>query len=284
MGTLLNALLFAAIVTSGKLRQGSGVLIAHSIFLETVLCAIAFPLIVASTYRPQNSMTSVPMCRFTMLVFYGVMWTENWASVIIGINRFVAIFFPHGYNLIRKKQATTMPWGACGARPISAVYGIVTILTTPLPVATLGFLYVSIFSAIFIRNAMSRRKTDPGGAPGNKKPHGIIHKRLKTARMMFTSYIWFSLCYLPAPVASSVAPVAYSSSPLISLFLRLLLLCGYATSPIIYLSMNEEYRRRAKKILMKIGGIWSPQLRKESELTTFKSDNRTKETTANAID
>ncbi|XP_055344033.1 orexin receptor type 2-like [Paramacrobiotus metropolitanus] len=302
IGLILNILLVSAIIVSPALRHGSGVLIAHSILLEVFLCAIAFPLVTASTYTPQFYVWSKPFCQYTMLLFYGVLWAENWADATIAINRFIAIFFPHGYKKTRTPTALAItiligwivplctvlvlffeigavfqaciksvtffpancdratflncpiaygPWQACGARPTSSTYAVITIINTSVPIAIIGVIYITIFSTMFLRSLCSGRKTAPQITVNRSQgTAGALRKRLKSARMLSISYIWYSICYLPAPIVASAAPVAYGSQPLISLFLRLLLVCSGTTSPMIYLAMNDGYRRSTKSVVM----------------------------------
>ncbi|XP_055340724.1 protein trapped in endoderm-1-like [Paramacrobiotus metropolitanus] len=294
LGAFSNSLLFMAIVTSRKLRKGSGTLIAHSILIEAFLCVIGVPLIMASTYMPQFGWPSKTMCKWTMLLFYGPIFAGTWASVLIAINRFVAIFFPHVYSKLTTPPllalvialgwavalassvpmffeaggisvGATKPWYACGARQEKPgyLYNFLVTVGTTAPAVALGVIYVSIFTLVIIRALIFRRKidtTDKAAVARNQRAQAMTQKRLKMARMLFVSYIWFTVCYMPAPVTASVAPVLYGTSPLVSLFLRMLLEIGYATSPVIYLTMNAEYRSAAKRVLYRILRLCRPSL------------------------
>lgn len=128
---------------------------------------------------------------------------------------------------------STKPWGSCGIRPLpsSRVYPIVTAVCVTIPFCLEGAIYSVIFISDRVRtfrrhNQVHNQLTvDTAGAQR-------FMRRYKIAKMLFVAYVWYCVCFLPAPIASSLFPKMYSTDPVCQIFTRALLLCGYATTPV----------------------------------------------------
>ena len=94
-GFLLNLSLVFVIISSKKLLRSSRILILNLVVCLTLLCAFGAPIINATTY--DQSTNTLSLCRGISFVYLGLYFTVDWADLMISINRFVAIVFPHYY-------------------------------------------------------------------------------------------------------------------------------------------------------------------------------------------
>lgn len=187
-GTALNFLLFCGIVSSRRLRTGSGALIAHSILVDAVLCAVILPLMYAATWTTQYGAHSENLCRWFMLALYALVWTHNWATVPIAFNRFIAIILPHFYSRlchskpifaamvsfswsislgcsliyffrVSAKSEPVKPWGGCGqtiTKPRE--FGLITAVGTSVPTALEGVTYVTLLVYTYLKRLLQHRR------------------------------------------------------------------------------------------------------------------------------
>ncbi|XP_055337371.1 rhodopsin-like [Paramacrobiotus metropolitanus] len=285
IGTSLNVPLFVTIATGSKLNTGSGALIAHLLFIESMLCSVWNPIICISMYTAHIKPLSHTFCQYALFGYYIFLHCANWSTLLLAINRFVAIMFPHQYSKVSSKPALLFsmsfgwmvaigfnlpgflgvsgdyvpipPWGGCGTKVTAQFAWFNALLTgvlTSIPVSGVGLAYIVMFVKIGVvwcrnRNAVVTKQKDDSSA-GARHDRSVLQKRrFDSAKMLFISYLWYSLCYLPAPIASSVYPQAYASMPALQLALRGVLLMGYAFNPVIYIAMNSEYRKRLFKLL-----------------------------------
>ncbi|XP_055338410.1 uncharacterized protein LOC129588268 [Paramacrobiotus metropolitanus] len=265
LGTFLNSLLICAVLSSRKLRRGSGILILNCLFINFVLCGIDMPILIYTTYFGEYYQHAPKyFCKYLVLFYYSFVYTVDWAQLAIGINRFVAIFFPHIYtkwttpkviipmlvipyvipfacNLVMfydigAHYQAMKPWGACGVKPLphNNTYTVVVALCVALPVAALGVLYITIFVVVWSRSFTSQRQIESAeGHPvavGNQS--ALFRRRYRSVKMLFLTAVWYSAALLPAPITSSFFSAEYNSQPLLQLILRGLLLAVYATSPV----------------------------------------------------
>lgn len=99
-----------------------------------------------------------------------------------------------------------------------------------------GFTYLVIFLVIVgrirLRNIQVSADLTPANAAELQQKQKILARRYKNVKMLFVSYVWYTMCLLPAPLGATLFTAAYSSLPLLQLLLRALLLLGYATIPV----------------------------------------------------
>lgn len=263
-GGITNIGLLWVIISNKKLRTGSGFLIAHLLFIEAQLCIVhMFILSITTYYIVPYTALSDTFCRYTLIGYYSSIYALNWTALMIGINRFVAVFFPHKYSLWSKqsvvvtmavlswaialtlnfleftgtilKHEATPPWGTCGiiVFRMSSYLAMVSFAQAG-PVSLLGALYLIILGGIGIRTIQHHRKVREGssGKGAATVNSSLMRRRYRSAVMLFVAYLWYTSCLMPAPVAATLYPLQYTSYPLLSLFLRALLLFGYATNPV----------------------------------------------------
>lgn len=265
-GAALNYLLFAAIISTRKLRTDSGALIAYTILLDGAMCAPVLPLLTASTWMGQYGFPSDTLCRWFMVIFCVVVWTTTWAPLPIAVNRFVAVCCPHYYDScvskntlppvilfswtislccavsmfleIGAKFGATKPWGACGGTVTQpASYTLLTAMGTTVPTVIQGAIYLALFMIYYARKFSRSREVsaiqNPAGVDGSgMRSAALQRRRFKVTKMVFAAYLWATACYMSTPVVPVAAPQAYHTYPMVSLVTRALLLLGYATSPV----------------------------------------------------
>lgn len=267
LGAALNLLLFCGIISSRRLRSGSGALIAHSVFIDALVCALANPLMSTSIWAAQYGVPAEIRCRFIVIIFYVLVFTGNWVAVPLAANRFVAICLPHFYDKIchskplfvffvtfswtvsfacsllyffgiTGKFESVRPWNGCGQTVIKPQeFGIITAVCTSFPTALQGVAYTSLFAYVYVKKLLRRREITNTALSfeqtGNKLRILALHRRrLRVTKMVFVAYVWSTVCYMSAPVAVSAGPELIKSRPFILLVVAVLLQLGYATSPV----------------------------------------------------
>ena len=260
-GTISNGLLLLTILTSQKLRSGSGMLIAHSLAINFMLCAIHMPMVAIPTLLGRYYQFFNPsFCRYQVLFYYTCVYSVNYASLSVAVNRFVAIFFPHQYAKWANTKVTVFmalvawivpftcnlvmfygvggsfqsvkPWGACGIKPAGDfVYPVIMAFCVAVPVLTFSVLYITIFGVVWVRsyfhrNRVSRLETAKTAAELS------VERRYKSAKLLFLSAFWYAIALIPAPTASSLYPKEYASQPMLQLIMRGLLMLAYSTTPV----------------------------------------------------
>lgn len=267
IGAFLNILLFSAIVSSQKLRSGSGTLIAHSVLLQTILCAVVLPLLAASYWTSLYHAPSENMCRTVMALFYTFMWAFNWATVPVAANRLVAICFPQYYRacvaklpllcamliawavalccmsgVITSSVTTSAPikaFGGCGsAVKRHAIYGGLSALATTVPAVIEGLLYASLFTIPYLRAkfvAHRRIGGSPASPPSTTNQQRLQlnrARRLRVTQTVFAAYVWSAVCLLSGPISISAARGHLRVMAVVPLLAPALVLLGHSTSPV----------------------------------------------------
>ncbi|XP_055340588.1 probable G-protein coupled receptor tkr-1 [Paramacrobiotus metropolitanus] len=272
------------------------------------MCLIIMPLLTTQTsiYPEPTEM----FCTITMFFCLSVIYTVNWISLMIAINRVVAILFPYSYRYwARKRTIITMiliswmipavcnvlvsfrigatfqltePWGACGVKVNNRIiFPLMTVICVAFPVGLEGVIYLCIFAILTWRKVRKVRRISVVASDSEMSAfrREVFVRRVKVTRMLFLSNVWYMVCFLPAPISSSLYPKQYISQPLLQLYFRSLLAMGYATIPLIYVAFNNDYRngirefwRKARRNLGSLMGLESERLRKTSEST--KDDGR----------
>lgn len=269
-GTLFNLLLVVVVLSSRKLRTGSGVLIAYVHIVLTLQCSVNMPLLFAPVYQAllTNRTATDAYCRDTFPFQWAMSQVVSWSDMMIAINRMVAICFPYSYPKWTEKKAliimmiipwcsgvTTIgclrlgiggvfrsvpPWGACGAIMYPVMAQLNAIFSTAIPVGGSGVIYIVIFVVMAGRWLSLSRKSGNRLAPLQVSPAArqerkTVARRNKSAKILFVVYIWYGTCLSPTPIAASLYPVVYNSLPILQLLFRALLLLGYATMPVCIL-------------------------------------------------
>lgn len=265
-GAALNCLLLFIIVSTRKLRTGSGALIAHSIFLETVLCAAALPLFTAAFWTSLYYPPSSTMCRAVFAVVYTFTYASHWATIPVAINRFVAICYPQNYGSFVSRRfllcAILFSWtialccmGGMISDPVSIsmtiasggcvnapkrpkIYFGLSSIGTTVPAFIEGVIFVSLFTIPWMQkifNGQGRIAGEPASvteAANLQKLQAIRARRLRVTQTVFAAYVWSEVCYMLGPIVLTIVSGNKWMMLAVLLFSPALNLLGYSTCPV----------------------------------------------------
>lgn len=268
LGTFCNSLLVAVVLSSPKLRAGSGALIAYVHIVLIFQCSVNMPLLFVPVYQASltNKTATDTFCRDAFPLQWAMSQVVSWVDLMIAINRMVAICFPHNYPKWTDKKTLIMmmiipwcpgittigclrlgiggvfrsipPWGACGATMYPLMGQLNAMLSTAIPIGGSGLIYITIFLVMAGRSLSLFRLSGNQSVPLAvvpaiaRKERKTIIRRNKSVKILFAVYIWYAACMLPAPLGASLFSQVYSYLPILQLVFRALSLLGYATMPV----------------------------------------------------
>ncbi|XP_055353490.1 uncharacterized protein LOC129599302 [Paramacrobiotus metropolitanus] len=93
---------------------------------------------------------------------------------------------------------------------------------------------------------------EPLSPTGLPLPVSARLKRLRLAQMLFVSSIWYLACYTPHTWISSQYPVLFVKHPVVQFWMRTVYFCGIAGTPMVFLIMSRDYRKRVKVLIRSI--------------------------------
>ncbi|XP_055329965.1 uncharacterized protein LOC129582477 [Paramacrobiotus metropolitanus] len=71
--------------------------------------------------------------------------------------------------------------------------------------------------------------------------------------MLIVWFLWYLLCYVPTPLITTYFLGFLKRNWPVFLWMKLLLTCGPAGTPFIFLSLNAEYRTAVRGLLLAAG-------------------------------
>lgn len=263
-GTAINAMTLTVIFFQDKLRSGSGLLIAHSLFLYGCMCAIHFPVFTLTLYgkRVWHWTITDHHCTYITSINMATAYTVNWCDACLALNRLLAVNVSDYYTWWSSRKVTVanlvlcwgfgiflallacfgiggkyalLPVGACNLIPVGVGGVVVFAFGVYVPVGLVGLFYGILFLRVFCLKYRSIRRVSTATESVNKRVFAFtrtMKRRINLAQMLFGSFLWYCLCLFPAPIMNSFFRSVYFSSPLIFLWLRLVFACGYAVSPV----------------------------------------------------
>ncbi|OWA55240.1 hypothetical protein BV898_19628 [Hypsibius exemplaris] len=131
-GTVLFLLLLTAAVTKG-LHHGAGFLIIHISCLQLYLCAVSYPLSTIDIYlalipgtREEERLTL--HCQSFLFIFKCAVHAEMWSSVLLAVNRCVAVALPYRYKEMTTRamlcSMVGVPWVIALALNVPLLFGV----------------------------------------------------------------------------------------------------------------------------------------------------------------
>ena len=258
IGFLAFVSLFLVMLSTPRLRAGTGILIIHQLFSDLgTLCFLScavFDLPFLRFLQPSpdfNCTVYLDGCVFFIVV-------SNWNQLLLAFNRFVALLMPTKYKTYTKPSAivASIVLCYCIAIPltISAVVGDVIVGRTEdnncgtldptsikqtvtfllcwvAPLLSAFLLYV----VILIKSYGSRAKVQAAGRPiaDGSADRTRQKRRLAMTRMLFVIFLFLLVTYLPTPITAFLVPWGASGIPREpESILYCLLISGYAASPV----------------------------------------------------
>ncbi|XP_055336590.1 red-sensitive opsin-like [Paramacrobiotus metropolitanus] len=268
VSSILIILLLVVIFRTESLRHGSGLLIAHLLFVNFLICGFTQPTYLIGIFlKVNNPQEPIHLnCTAFMYIHLSLFRTECFASLSMAINRFFAIVLPHYYHWMMKKSTVIAiivmswvcgfliysptifgigqtygkfpPFYSCGSRsngdsvlPHLAVFG------TYIPLGTLGFLYLVIALSILCNRDASRNQR--------------MQKRITIAKMLCSSFVFYVCCFVPMTVGASFFPLVVFRRPEVLMWLVALQMLGYSGHPVVFLTLNKDYRKACRNLFGK---------------------------------
>ncbi|XP_055337910.1 rhodopsin-like [Paramacrobiotus metropolitanus] len=299
ISSFLCILLIASIVlTQHKWRKGATVLIVHLLCLDLFACAVTFPAVTIDVFLMFNGRVLHSLCPLDAFLPIAVWYTNCWATALLALNRFVAILFPSFYRYLTTRRALMLtmltswligssayapalfgvgarfvvrpPYNLCTVVPFHdhAWYAMVSV-GLGVPVILEGTAYLVLFIVL-----TSRPAGVDSQAAGGERAKKRLRRKINVARMLCLSYLSCLVCYAVVPLLTGMFGVnAAGESMEIGLLAVTLELFGYMIAPMVYLALNEEYRRGARRILC--GRLRGMRVA-DAELFTITNENTAK--------
>ncbi|OQV12346.1 hypothetical protein BV898_13374 [Hypsibius exemplaris] len=275
MGSCLLVLMLVSSLCNTRLYRGSKVLIMHLLVIQLCLCGVTFPLL------NLNSLATLTahyggfrmQCSLFYLANVATIHAENWAALLLAVNRFVALALPHLYSdFVSRKSLCLMiftPWligisnsipiyfghgvdisrtpsGTCNIRTNGDLYGAVIwpAVGAYTPIALMGIIYFALFLRLVLARCICIK--DHMHTAGSCECERMKRKRMRQvdlAKILVVSYVWHCMCFLPAPILLTLFPQLYAQFVMLPEWtIGTLMPCGYAASPVIFLSLSSDYR------------------------------------------
>ena len=258
IGTLLclfsfisNLICLIAICTYPRLRRRGCILVANLVIINILLSTTVYPVNIITPFYRHDVLPESFCYNFTRYYYLTLHWFI-WQECLLSINRFIAIvvprfyatvintkrliatiivgylipFFINAYGLSRNLYVQSPPFGTCRYKPeFGKVYPLIhATLGVYLPVCAIGISYLTIFISFYSKK---RRATGPHVLPSDTRSVREA-KRMRLAKMLFVSFLWNSLAYLPQPVVSALFPQLYTRYPPLYFIIRYAWFLGLA--------------------------------------------------------
>lgn len=267
IGSAFNFLLFIVFRKPRKSLRGSQILIAHMILLDLTICACTNPLFVSSVFFTQFIPLSKTYCRIVGFLYVSSFSMENWLNLSLAINRSVALLYPTFYPKLTRKWSTigmaaigwvfviphftgfvsltaayepAPPWGSCAIRPLPRFFTMYT-FDIVFPLGGAAVIYLGTFVVYKIRTRSAGGASGAGQAAPTANT-SVNDRHIRTIKMLFASYLWFMLFFLPSAMLSYVF-IAYARTSVTATFYgSSSTLFAYATNPVNILTDQSERR------------------------------------------
>ncbi|XP_055329916.1 olfactory receptor 11A1-like [Paramacrobiotus metropolitanus] len=270
VGTTGSIFLTGAILSTRHSRRGIGILMVNLLIMVTLQCGVAFPFLIQSYPGVPLSIADDPnFCRRAHFLYNALLPSIDYADLMIGINRCVAVCFPHHYPAWVRPRAlygmvtfswvtwlffavvpqlpgqavmrSLEPWYSCGV-----VYGAAWSVTfstggIALPVALLFALYLTVFLVVLMRKTVLRRRIAPAE---DSQLQRTMQRRFRSTLVFFAVFVCYACCMTPAPLVAPLFPTLYFRYPFMRQVLRGLMTVGTASIPVLYMMLNTQYRRQ----------------------------------------
>ncbi|OWA50173.1 hypothetical protein BV898_14698 [Hypsibius exemplaris] len=282
-GTTFLLILLSASTKRQQLRNGSHILLNHLMLMQLAICSVIFPIALIVSYLMLLQRSPYLNCPAFMLVYTTLFFSENWANVLIAVNRFVVIIIPHYYAKWATKPVLygmiVVPW-ICGLGFSIPVYrGIGASFTAApdpvlgfcyprsnggpfivvwftflnyVPITLTGFLYIAIFLKLAVTKQSIRGRINPQFIVGDVRAAVPRAKNIAIARMLVVSFFFNFITLVPGPIITAFFPL-FAMKGLVQMWVaKTLVLCGYVVSPVIFLTMSADYQKAVCKLARRL--------------------------------
>ncbi|XP_055330402.1 allatostatin-A receptor-like [Paramacrobiotus metropolitanus] len=254
IGAIFTCCLLMIMIVLNKFQTGSGIMIAHSQIVDFIICTILNIVQNATILQVQSGRFTPIDCRTVQFLQMLFVFVGNWSAVFLAANRFVAIVMPFYYKKVTTHWTLALslltawaislgcslpmylnfnvvlgmqPTGACGTLKITGpFFGIMGFVSTYLPIALLGVLYITLFLLQKFSRFTERYRTEP-----SERQRESHRRRIALAKVLFCSFLWYCLCMLPPPILINFYPDVWRREFRLLMWTRTLLMVGYAVNP-----------------------------------------------------
>ncbi|XP_055331242.1 uncharacterized protein LOC129583471 [Paramacrobiotus metropolitanus] len=278
---LFYLLLIMILARKTNLLSGSSFLIIHQLTMEIQIIGIHFPIYIGGLHQAiyRKVRYTDEFCRHYMYAFMITVTAVQWGFFSLALNRFVAIHSPHNYKKwIAKKVLCAMgagswiigiacymyfylgnegsfvalvPYGECDfGHAGGPVFGIMAVISTYLPLFLTGVLYITLFVKVYLIGRNRQVATDKTQKDDVRLK--AFKKRVRLARLLFTTTIVHTICFATIPVMYTAMPEKMQDQ-VIREWVRLAYFCAYVSTPVLYFTMNADAWNGLKSMLCGLG-------------------------------
>ncbi|OQV25588.1 hypothetical protein BV898_00524 [Hypsibius exemplaris] len=271
-----NLICLIAICVNPKLKKRGNVLVANLVVVTMLISATVQPLSIASNLYRQYHDLPRHFCDWA-IYFYILTHAFVWHECFLALNRFVAIVFPYRFNIISSPKGivitlilgyaipicldlsalivkphlyvSALPFGSCRFDPngtntwFPAFHSVIGVYA---PICLIGAFYFAIYAAVLLRKFRLRN------LPLNVRSARVAalqSKRMRLARMLFVTFVWNFITFLPSPLVTALVRDAFTNHPPLFFGVRYIALLGVAGNTIIYGFLNPDYRQGMLAVL-----------------------------------
>ncbi|XP_055353544.1 rhodopsin-like [Paramacrobiotus metropolitanus] len=271
-GALLIIFYLFAMHRLRKLTTGSGLLVAHALIIDLIFCLGGVPVIAIPVYLTQMQVHFEYSCMPVDFFLLFIMIAGNWTAVVLSINRWLAVVTPHHYARIATRRMSfltllfvwsvalgcsipflntipgmvhgILPSGICGLiRQSGPTTMILVVFGTYLPLVLMAIVY----SSLFIYTRMQNKFNKIENQANEERPFRAFERRLRIAKALCLSFIWYCLCILPPPILTVFFASWWVKDIRMTLYTKTAQVLAYAASPVFFFAVGTEYRAVVKK-------------------------------------
>ncbi|XP_055340578.1 adenosine receptor A3-like [Paramacrobiotus metropolitanus] len=270
IGGLLTVFLFVALLQRQSSKSRSGFLIEHLLLVDFVICAIIQPTYLVNAFLD----ATVPgrQTLFHCIVFttirFTTYYTQYWAQLTLAVNRLIAVSFPKMYKTWTKRHLLISaivfcwlvgiacnippffgfgytisnhfpPLNTCSTKPASR--GNMVVMSSVgiyVPMVLVGVIYIFIWIHSKVMSRTSGRLA--------------LERRMKVAKMLFASFVFYLLLFLPMAIAPTFFPTIRYTRPEVLVWLNTLQALGFGSNSMIFLVLNDNYRKHFQLMMAKL--------------------------------
>ena len=231
--------------------SGVPLLVFHLVLTNLITIFFVYPSHIIMIQLTQNGFAPSPnVCLFLSPFDFALQNLVNWTEVVLALNRFVALFFPHHYRTWTRRSANVCLLVLVWLISASVAYPILiarltrvstlgqcmidlsqhTPLRIPLSIVTYTPLAVCGASAFTTLWSACRRKRAVGG--GEMATRKTALRRLKMAGMLLLVFVWNTTCYLISIVVSRYFGALWAHSVASWVWVRVISVTMYAATPV----------------------------------------------------
>ncbi|OQV23636.1 hypothetical protein BV898_02379 [Hypsibius exemplaris] len=268
------------------LFKGAGFLIAHLLACNAMECLTGIPMLINRVAKAPYIQMDCGICRYQHGFYITFNNLANWSEALLGLNRLAAIILPLQFHTVNRNliqlPALLACWvltlvytvpptadilgiyrlsetGTCAIMSQTAVTRVLYSLNAYCPtvlIAAAAF----VITTKFARDVKMRRMVHVvSGEQEARRPPPLVspvvvmsERQRRITKMLVMSFCLSLTCQTPVYILVSTGYNA--SNPIITVYLNLLTMVHYAATPVVFFTMNKDYRDKVGVIWAGLGG------------------------------